>query len=99
MAHQRLFGALAAFVFVTLPLLPSAGCLDAKHGCRTDDDCADGRVCVAGTCQVPVLDANRETTTDERAPIDAGHEAFDASDSVATDAADAVAVDAVDTLA
>ena len=40
-----------ATVAFVLPILLLAGCLEPKTGCLITDDCAPGRVCVAGTCQ------------------------------------------------
>ena len=47
---------------VVLPALFLVACLsEPKHGCRTTDDCASGRVCVVGTCQPERRDAGRES--------------------------------------
>jgi hypothetical protein len=50
---------LPMFLACALPALLLAACIsEPKNGCRTDKDCLTGRVCNAGTCQLPRLDAS-----------------------------------------
>jgi len=54
-----------------LPALLFAACLpEPKTGCRTTDDCAPGRVCVAGTCQPWRRDAGTDAGADKQPSVD-----------------------------
>ena len=54
-----------------LPTLFFGACsLDAKTGCRTADDCAPGRICVAGICQRAGHDAGQDATFDKQSSTD-----------------------------
>ena len=54
-----------------LPALFFAACLaEPKTGCRTTDDCAPGRLCVAGTCQRGARDAGLDASFDEQSSGD-----------------------------
>ena len=56
---------------VVLPALFLVACLsEPKHGCRTTDDCASGRVCVVGTCQPERRDAGRDAGADKQSSVD-----------------------------
>jgi len=82
-----------ATLALVLPPLLFAACLPApKTGCRTTDDCAPGRVCVAGTCQPKGAgqdagfhgDLARDRTDDVRPDLARGPDR--ASDPMAQDA-------------
>ncbi len=54
-----------------LPALFFGACLlEPKTGCRITDDCAPGRVCVAGTCQRPGHDAGLDARSDRQSSTD-----------------------------
>jgi serralysin len=54
-----------------LPALFLGACLlDPKTGCRTDDDCVSGRVCVAGICQGAGRDAGLDARSDRQSSSD-----------------------------